>query len=105
MFYESCRTRRFFNVAVNFLQAINASANLFFFYLFGEKFRETSFQLINLMRKRVVRRQTVLVENVSSLINRRQTNSNSIQLNQQQITSLLKTNDEISPTEKRKFFL
>lgn len=90
----NCRTRRLFNSVVNFLQTINASANLFFYYLFGENFRETSFQLAKIVRKRAIRRRTTLVENVNHYIQRQRTSSNQIQppnpnMDQQQTLSLL----------------
>ncbi|CAF1206229.1 unnamed protein product [Rotaria magnacalcarata] len=74
--YDNCRSRRLFNTTVNFLQTINASANLFFYYLFGENFRETSFQLAKQVRKRVVRRRNTLVENITYYIQRQNTNAN-----------------------------
>jgi hypothetical protein len=93
IFYDKCRTRHLFNTIVNFLQTINASANLFFYYLFGETFRETSFQLAKLVRKRAIRRRNTMVENISYYIQRRRTSSNTIQQNsiidQQQLSNLL----------------
>lgn len=80
--YQSCRSRRLFNTTVNFLQTINASANLFFYYLFGENFRETSLQLARLVRKRVIRRRNTLVESFSYYIQRRNTNAGVTQPNQ-----------------------
>lgn len=79
---DNCLSRRLFNTAVNFLQTINASANLFFYYLFGENFRETSFQLARLVRKRVIRRRNTLVENLSYYMQRRNTNPSIAQPNQ-----------------------
>jgi hypothetical protein len=89
----SCRSRHLFNTTVNFLQTINASANLFFYYLFGENFRETSFQLAKLVRKRVIRRRNVMAENLNYFVQRRRTSSVATQQNQaidqQQLSNLL----------------
>lgn len=87
--YRNCRSRRLFNTSVNFLQTINASANLFFFYLFGGKFRETSYQLAKLVRKRAIRRHNSIAENLSSFIQRRQTTLNVSPISQQQFSNLL----------------
>jgi hypothetical protein len=91
--YDDCRTRRLFNTTVNFLQTINASANLFFYYIFGENFRETSFQLAKLVRKRAIRRRNTIAENFAFFIQRRRTSSNVTQQNQfvdqQQLSKLL----------------
>ncbi|CAF0720379.1 unnamed protein product [Adineta steineri] len=92
-FSRSCRSRHLFNTTVNFLQTINASANLFFYYLFGEKFRETSFQLARLTRKRCIRRRNLMIENITNFIQRPRTSSNAIPKNsiidQQQLSNLL----------------
>ena len=94
----NCRTRYLFNSIVNFLQAINASANLFFYYLFGESFRETSFQLAKLVRKRAIRRRNTAIENMSYYMQRRRTSGNTNQQNsisdQQQEANLLTTKEE-----------
>jgi hypothetical protein len=94
IYYDSnCRSRRLFNTTVNFLQTINASANLFFYYLFGKNFRQTSFQLAKLVRKRAIRRRNTMVENFNYFIQRRRTSSNTTQQNQapeqQQLSNLL----------------
>ncbi|CAF2640777.1 unnamed protein product [Rotaria sp. Silwood2] len=95
MLYDHCRSRRLFNTTVNFLQTINASANLFFYYIFGENFRETSFELAKLVRKRVVRRRNTVLENISYYIQQRNTSPNITLRNQsidqqQQSLNLLK---------------
>ena len=64
--HDHCRSRRLFNTAVNFLQTINASANLVFYYLFGKNFRETSFRLAKPVRKCVTRRPNTFAENMNS---------------------------------------
>lgn len=91
--YDSCRTRRLFNTTVNFLQTINASANLFFYYVFGENFRQTSFQLATLVRKRAIRRRNTMIENMSYYLQRRSTNVNLGEINsnldQQQLSTLI----------------
>ncbi|CAF0918958.1 unnamed protein product [Rotaria sordida] len=84
MLYDKCRSRRLFNTTVNFLQTINASANLFFYYIFGENFRDTSFQLAKLVRKRVIRRRTTLFENINYYIQQRNT-SQTITLRNQSV--------------------
>jgi hypothetical protein len=94
IFYDNnCRSRRLFNTTVNFLQTINASANLFFYYLFGKNFRQTSFQLAKLVRKRAIRRRNTMVENLTYFIQRRRTSSTTTQQNQivdqQQLSNLL----------------
>ena len=100
----NCRTRYLFNSVVNFLQTINASANLFFYYLFGENFRETSFQLAKLVRKRAIRRHNTMIENVSYYIQRQRTNSNQIQqpmsnVDQQQTVTLLNIEQKLNNTK------
>ncbi|CAF1434038.1 unnamed protein product [Adineta ricciae] len=94
-YLSNCRFRHLFNTTVNFLQVINASANLFFYYLFGERFRETSFELARLVRKRVIRRRHVLRDNRNDCLPRKRTISNAtIQnqiLDQQQLSNLLNT--------------
>ncbi|CAF1059418.1 unnamed protein product, partial [Didymodactylos carnosus] len=53
-----CRTiRKVFNTVVNFLQTVNASANLIFYYVFGKTFRETSTKLACPMRINVTKRE------------------------------------------------
>jgi len=104
IFYDNCRTRHLFNTIVNVLQAINASANLFFYYVFGEKFRETSFQLAKLVRKRAVRRRNTMIENLNYYIQQRRTSTNPTQQNptidqQQQLSNLL--NNEHDDLPKR----
>jgi hypothetical protein len=99
-FYDNCRTRHLFNTTVNFLQTINASANLFFYYLFGENFRETSFELAKLVRKRAIRRRNTIMENVNYYVQRRRTSSNITQPNpgivfdEQQLSNLLNIEEE-----------
>jgi len=104
IFSDNCRTRHLFNTVVNFLQTINASANLFFYYLFGENFRETSFQLAKLVRKRAIRRRNTMVENLNYYMQRRRTSSNITQQNpvidQQQLSNLLNIeNENLSKTK------
>jgi hypothetical protein len=98
IFSDNCRTRHLFNTIVNFLQTINASANLFFYYLFGENFRETTFQLAKLVRKRAIRRRNTMVENLNYYMQRRRTSSNITQHNpvidQQQLSNLLNIENE-----------
>ncbi len=98
--YHSCRTRRLFNTTVNFLQTINASANLFFYYLFGENFRQTGFQLATLVRKRAIRRRNTIRESVTYYLQRRSTNPTTIQqnptLDQQQLSNLLNLKEDDS---------
>jgi hypothetical protein len=98
--YDNCRSRRLFNTTVNFLQTINASANLFFYYLFGENFRATSFQLAKLVRKRAVRRRNHLAENFSSLIQRRRTSLTMIPVNAQQLSHLLHVDERNGLTKE-----
>ncbi|UJR38127.1 hypothetical protein I4U23_030806 [Adineta vaga] len=96
-YLDSCRFRHLFNTTVNFLQVINASANLFFYYVFGDKFRETSFELARLVRKRVIRRRNVMRDKRNSLPPRKRTMSNGTAQNQaidqQQFSNLL-TNEQ-----------
>ena len=91
--YDDCRSRRLFNTVVNFLQAINASANLCFYYLFGESFRATCVQLARLVRKRAIRRKNTVTERISYLIQRRRASGTVPQPNpirdQQQFSHLL----------------
>jgi hypothetical protein len=98
IFSYNCRTRHLFNTIVNSLQTINASANLFFYYLFGENFRETSFQLAKLVRKRAIRRRNTMVENLNYYMHQRRTSSIATQHNpivdQQQLSNLLNTEHE-----------
>ena len=92
----NCRTRHLFNSIVNFLQTINASANLFFYYLFGESFRETSFQLAKLVRKRVIRRRNTMAESMNHYMQRRRASSNVTRQNPQQTLNLLNPEPDIS---------
>lgn len=99
IFYDNCRTRHLFNTTVNFLQTINASANLFFYYLFGENFRETSFQLAKLARKRAIRRRNSMMENINNYRQRRRTSLNLAKQNpggidQQQLSNLLNIEEQ-----------
>ena len=99
--YGDCRSRRLFNTVVNFLQAINASANLFFYYLFGESFRDTSVQLARLVRKRAIRRKNTMTESISYYIQRRRPSGTVPQPNQtpdqQQFSNLLHVeSDDVS---------
>jgi hypothetical protein len=101
--YDSCRTRRLFNTTVNFLQTINASANLFFYYLFGENFRQTSFQIAKLFRKRAIRRRNTIRESVSYYLQRRLTNPISqpnTTVDEQPLSNLLLLKDDSVPNKE-----